>query len=360
MKPFVLGGDYCPASICSWEAVAGPAIAGVLGAGLNAFGASSAASAQGKAADKAIQAQMLMLERAFAIQQGNMDRAIQLTQQAQELAKSTENEYLGMSTGYQEDKLGRANDFEQHFLNSAVGALTPYSAAGRSAVNQLMERLPQLTSPITMDQATLEKTPGYQFIRDQGLRAAQQSATVRGLGLSGAQIKGAEAFATDLANTTYKDQFNLENINRTNAFNRLLQTVGMGQQADSQVAALEGATGANFAGRQMQTGSQVGSQIAGAGQQLTGGNLNMGAILAQILGGQGNAMVNALMQTGQGIAGAEIGKGDAQAAMWNSMTGGFGNALTTAGNAYTQNLLMSKLFNGMFSGAKPQVSALAS
>jgi hypothetical protein len=63
--------------------------------------------------------------------------------------------------------------------------------------------------PLQMTQAQLEQTPGYQFTRDQGLKMTQSAAAARGLGVSGASLKGAATYATGLANTTYKDQFNL-------------------------------------------------------------------------------------------------------------------------------------------------------
>ena len=62
--------------------------------------------------------------------------------------------------------------------------------------------------PGRMDQATLEQTPGYQFALSQGLQATQNSAAARGLGVSGAALKGAATFATGLADNTYQQQFN--------------------------------------------------------------------------------------------------------------------------------------------------------
>lgn len=116
--------------------------------------------------------------------------------------------------------------------------LAPYRELGTEYATKLDERMPFLTSPIVMDQNALENTPGYKFVKAQGLKAVQNSAAKRGLGVSGAALKGASAFATDLANTTYKDQFNLENINRTNEFNRLKSLVDTGQSAATGTAAL--------------------------------------------------------------------------------------------------------------------------
>ncbi|HEY2418817.1 MAG TPA: hypothetical protein VGH84_12915, partial [Steroidobacteraceae bacterium] len=80
--------------------------------------------------------------------------------------------------------------------------LLPYNALGQTAgANALALALgPQPTQYLTqaaanmpgqMTQAQLEATPGYQFARDQGLKAVQSSAAARGLGVSGASLKGA-------------------------------------------------------------------------------------------------------------------------------------------------------------------------
>lgn len=139
----------------------------------------------------------------------------------------------------------QAADAQTAAANAAAGAankmykqtradLSPYRDLGAASAKDLQERMPFLTSPIVMDQAALEKTPGYQFTRNQGLKAVQNSAAARGLGVSGAALKGASAFATNLANNTYQDQFNLENVNRTNAYNRLKGTVEIGENAANQ------------------------------------------------------------------------------------------------------------------------------
>jgi len=85
-----------------------------------------------------------------------------------------------------------------------------------------------------MTQENLEKTPGYDFTKTQGLKAVQNSAAARGLGVSGAALKGAATFATGLANQTYKDQFTLENTNRQNAYDRLMGLVSTGEGAAAQ------------------------------------------------------------------------------------------------------------------------------
>jgi hypothetical protein len=127
-----------------------------------------------------------------------------------------------------------------------------------------------------MDQATLEATPGYQFNLSQGLKAAQNSAAARGLGLSGAAIKGATSYATGLADSTYQNQFNNAVTNQTNAFNRLLQTTSLGANAAGQQASANQATGQGIASTQIGAGNaQAAAAMSGA--NAVGGALNNAA-----------------------------------------------------------------------------------
>ena len=98
-----------------------------------------------------------------------------------------------------EAQTNAANQAQQTALsmyNTTRGDLSPYRQIGNVAAGDLTNRLGELTAPIMMDQATLEKTPGYQFNLYQGEKAVQNSAAARGLGESGAALKGAATLAT--------------------------------------------------------------------------------------------------------------------------------------------------------------------
>jgi len=153
--------------------------------------------------------------------------------------------------------------------NTTRGDLSPYRDIGSVAAGQLTNRLGELTAPITMDQATLDATPGYQFNLKYGLKAAQNSAAARGLGASGAALKGASAFATGLADSTYQNQFNNANINQTNAYNRLKGLVDTGENASAQTGVL-GANAANTT-----ASAQIGAgNAAAAGYNASGAAVN--------------------------------------------------------------------------------------
>lgn len=203
---------------------------GVLSAGANLFGSSQAASAQKKAAQIASQTQLAM-------------------------------------------------------YNQTQNYLAPYRNLGNYASGQLQNRLTDLTAPITMDQATLQQTPGYQFNLSQGLRAAQSSAAARGLGLSGAAIKGATDYATGLADSTYQNQFNNANTNQTNAFNRLLQASSLGQSAAAGTGSAALLTGQGVANNTIGAGNAQGAASIAAGNAIgSGGNALLNLLSKQLNG----------------------------------------------------------------------------
>lgn len=195
--------------------------AGVIGAASTAYAASKAADAQTSAANTASQTQLA------------------LGKQSTDLLSSQ--------------------------YNQTRSDLLPYNTAGQAAQSDLQSRLPFLTSPITMDQATLEQTPGYQFNKTQGLKAVQNSAAARGLGVSGAALKGAATFATSLADSTYQNQFNNENTNRQNAYDRLMGVIGTGENAAAMTGNIGSKAATTAAGVNTTVGGQVGGNTIGAG-----------------------------------------------------------------------------------------------
>jgi len=141
----------------------------------------------------------------------------------------------------------------------------------------------------TMDQ--LEQTPGYQFIKNQGLKSVQNSYAAKGLGSSGAAIKGAVDYVsgpTGIASTNYQQQFqNYWNQNKS------IYDMLTGQ-------------------------STVGANAAGA------------------LATGGNALAS-------GVSANTVGAGNAQAAASNAIGGAVGN---TANSIAQYGLLSNYMSNG--------------
>jgi hypothetical protein len=207
--------------------VAGAAIAG---AGATIYSASQAASAQEQAANQANSTQEQMFEQT----QANISPYLQVG-------------------------------------NEAASAIT--NAAGLNTSNPLTSALLQ---PVTMDQAALEKTPGYQFQQQQGLEATQNQAAAAGLGVSGAEQKAAAQYASGLASGNYETQFNNAVTNSTNTFNRLQSLVGTGQAS----AVGQGQISANVA-------SNIGANTVGAGNAAAAADIATGNAVS---GGVNNAL----------------------------------------------------------------------
>jgi hypothetical protein len=145
--------------------------------------------------------------------------------------------------------------------------LMPYQTAGQQGTNQLMAQLPSLTANFNPTVAQLQQTPGYQFDLSQGLESAQNGFAARGLGSSGAAMKGAADYATGLANNTLTTQQGIFAANQTNAYNKLMGVSQLGESAASQtgntgIAQTNAATGAAMSGANAQAAGTVGAANA--------------------------------------------------------------------------------------------------
>lgn len=143
----------------------------------------------------------------------------------------------------------KAADAQKAAADAAVGMqqqqyqqtrqdLSPYRDLGSQASTDLSKRLSDLTSPITVDPNQLENSDYYKFASTQGQKAVTNAAAARGLGSSGAALKGAASFAKGLATDTYKTAFDMANTNQTNAYNRLKGLVDTGESAAAQTGTL--------------------------------------------------------------------------------------------------------------------------
>lgn len=275
----------------------------VVGAGVSAYSANKAAKAQTNAANQANQ----------TVQQTNAQIRQDLLpyNQAGQAATSSLNRLLGLSTGGTGTTTGgvSAPDWGS-YLSSNPDLMTEYNRVRGDFGNDPNayaqwhyqhygqaegRQLPMIGGSSTATsggtvgpnsiQASLESLPGYQFARTQGLKATQNAAAARGLGVSGAAIKGAAKFATGLADQTYGDQVN-----------RLQGVATMGQNAAAQTGSLA-----------TQNASTISNNITGAGNAQAAGNIAAGNAASGVANTIGNlAMTNAILKSngGTGIYGA--------------------------------------------------------
>lgn len=197
---------------------------------------------------------------------------------------------------------GKAADATMQRFEQVRADLKPYMTVGEDAIDPLRGLLGLDGGDAAGMLAALEQTPGYQFTLEQGLRGVQNSYAAKGLGSSGAALKGAAEYSTGLAQQTYQQQL-------ANYFN----LAGMGQNAAAQTgqfgtAATQSANNALLGGATATASGIVGSAnaigagIAGATGAI-GNSVNMlglynSGYLDTMLGQRATAIGNPLIDIG--------------------------------------------------------------
>lgn len=188
---------------------------------------------------------------------------------------------------------GKAADQQKAAADAAAAKQQPWVDAGGKSLGKLMQGFDNGTfgTPATFKAPTAaeaEATPGYQFTKDQGMRALGSAGSRSGSSLGGGQIKAAEEFATGLASNTYGD-----------TFNRSMQTfqanLGANQQAFNQLLGVsnEGESAAVGVGNLMtQAGNAQAAGTVGGANAINGaitgatGDITQSILLNRVLGQQ--------------------------------------------------------------------------
>lgn len=224
----------------------------------------------------------------------------------------------------------KAREAQMAMYQQTRGDLAPFVQAGQGATRQLQlltgtgEGGNPLTAPLTAPFhptiAQLEQTPGYQFSLNQGLKSVQNSYASRGLGVSGAAMRGATDYAEGLAGTTFQDQFKNYLTQNQQIYNMLSGQTTTGENAAAQTGAL---------GQQAQT--QANALITGAGAAQAAGVIGSANAINSGIGSIGSAGQNTALLLALNNAGL------------------FGNNNTSnASNNNANNISMQE--NGVFSG----------
>ena len=207
----------------------------------------------------------------------------------------------------------RAASSQMQMYNQTRADLLPWQAAGLKGTNVLTDYMgmglgqdpnaSRLLGQFDPTMAELEQTPGYQFTLDQGLKAAQNAYSAKGLGSSGAATRGAVDYATGLASTTYSQRLQEELSKRQQIYNMLQGIAGSGQNAAAQLGSL-GTAGQAQAGQfstsggAAQAAGQIGTASALAGGLGGAANAWYGGQLAGGMLDSNQRMMNMLLQRG--------------------------------------------------------------
>jgi hypothetical protein len=182
---------------------------------------------------------------------------------AAESAAQTQANALENAQGIQEQMFQQVQQNEAPFLQAGQGAISQLNyllGTGNPNGSSSAGGFGSLNAPFTA-QTFQSMSPAYQFQLQQGRQGVlNQDASQQGAE-SGAAMKDLISFNQGMANTSFNNAFNQYQTQQTNTFNRLAGIAGMGQQAGS-----ASATGApQFAQSIGQTASNIGTAEA-AGQ----------------------------------------------------------------------------------------------
>lgn len=154
--------------------------------------------------------------------------------------------------------------------------LAPFFEGGAATFDNLLTKLPQFSASFTPTVAELENTPGYQFTRDQGLKTVANAYAAKGLGSSGAALKGAADYATGLADSTWRSRFDEDLRQKQQQYGMYLGPATVGQNA---------AAGAATVGQNAAAGA--GSAYIGAGNAQAASTIAQGNIWGNLASNTG-------------------------------------------------------------------------
>lgn len=264
--------DYCRGRCTIAVSILG---AGGLSAGASIFGSQSAANTQMKAAQQGMQTQTQM-------QQQGID-------------------FLSRMFGISKEQL-------QPFINAGQGATSQLSSMMPQWLQQ--PEVPQLgampTPPRIPTQADIENMPGFKGMLDIGLRATQNSAAARGLGSSGAALRGAADYTNTLTQSAWPALFGAQQTQWGDSVQNILnQFQGANTAFGNQNTNIQNVFGrlSGIAGQ----GSQAAGALTGAatstGQSGAGSFGNLAQALTSLLTGGANAQAGATMAGANAVGG---------------------------------------------------------
>jgi len=229
-------------------------------------------------------------------------------------AKATTPEELAFEKTAQADLLRRQNEqLANQNADIAQENATGFGALTKPFSMRMGSKIPGQQGAVfdpgtLLDNFTLadyEADPGYAFRFSEGQKALDKSMAARGLGISGANIKGAVKYGQDMGSQEYGNAFNRFQANRANqgevyntAFNRdqiqrnallnpLQSMMGSGQTATNQVNNASGQYTTNVNNAMANYGTNATNAITGGANARASGYV-----------GAANALTNAV---GQGI-----------------------------------------------------------
>jgi len=361
--------------------VAGAVVVGsVYSANKASEAASSAASTQAAAAEKAGTVGLEATQLQIAADKENVDKQIAAQKEAlnqtlasQQAAATAGNAAaaaaLDKQLAAQQAALDAQLNLQRELYQKQVENLSSFKQAGELGQNRLLDILglsgntsaPGYGSAAkSFTAADMEQDPGYAFRVAEGQKAIERSTAARGGLQSGAALKAAARYGQDMGSQEYANAFNRYQTERSNQLAPLQSLQAIGQASAAQQAAAAGslaqgssqalqnygsgtsaaygnygATGANIAAQQ---GAGASSAYGGYGSGLTNIYGASNAARQSAYGTGAANQINALTSAANASAAGQIGAANAWSQGINTMIG----AGVSGYNAYNQNQLLSK------------------
>lgn len=177
----------------------------------------------------------------------------------------------------QTDASNKAIALQQQQYGQTREDLSPYRTTGTDATARLQGKLTDLTTPISVNPDDFLNSDQYKFLQTQGEKAVTNSSAARGLGTSGAALKGAAAFESGLNSQQWQQNFNNQNTNQSNAYSRLKGLIDTGENAAAQTGVLgekaaynSGVATVGAGNAQAAADNKIGSAFTQGGNNLAG------------------------------------------------------------------------------------------
>lgn len=181
----------------------------------------------------------------------------------------------------QKDAAAQSVAEQQRQYNQTRDDYAPWRTAGQGALSKLSSLYGissggPATAPASSIYDEFRATPGYQFTQDEGTKAAERSASARGLLGSGAALKAVDRFSAGLADQTYN-----------NYVGQLQSIAGLGQSATGSTAQAGQNASNNISQAYLQAGNARASSYANIGSAINGTVNNLAGAYAYGQGSKG-------------------------------------------------------------------------
>jgi hypothetical protein len=187
----------------------------------------------------------------------------------------------------QSDAANRAADLQNAQYQQTRADQMPFLQAGVTALNQLA---PMAANYETFGQQQFQQDPGYAFRLSEGQKALDRSAAARGGLISGSALKAAQRYGQEMGSQEYTNAFNRYQTERQARLGPLQSLAGVGQTTASTLGQAGASNAANVGN--LMTGGAAASAAGqvGAANALTSG---LGTYLNY---SQGNNLLDALQR----------------------------------------------------------------